>query len=65
MIFDNDDELDMVTRVLTTVHADFFRANQGYEKDSRVIMPLMKSKVLRGVVILFSGVIPLGFEPSS
>ncbi|KAJ3097776.1 Carboxy-terminal domain (CTD) phosphatase [Phlyctochytrium planicorne] len=64
---DDDLELHDVERVLSAVHSQFYDALEsqssdgdasGLEADVRTLMPIIKSNVLKGCTIVFSGVIP-------
>ncbi|KAL3118511.1 hypothetical protein niasHT_000276 [Heterodera trifolii] len=63
-IVDDDNALEHVERVLTEVHSLFY---QQYDKDKKIpdvklILGCLRSKVLRGERIVFSGIIPLGVD---
>ena len=63
---DDDVELDHIGALLEDIHSTYYqrRARPGKgEADVRSIMPALKRKVLRGVCIVFSGVIPIGQDP--
>ncbi|KAF9913635.1 Carboxy-terminal domain (CTD) phosphatase [Lobosporangium transversale] len=67
---DNDDELKRVSNILMDIHEQFFDVmenhNAGYTKeapDVKKIITNMKRRVLQGVHLVFSSVIPLGQDP--
>ncbi|EPY52460.1 CTD phosphatase Fcp1 [Schizosaccharomyces cryophilus OY26] len=64
-----DKELLHLERVLTRIHQAYYDEESNNEKEANKvhanverIIPSMKSKVLKGCRILFSGVIPLGID---
>jgi BRCT domain type II-containing protein len=67
-IQDNDRELDYVLEALDTLHLKFYNCIK--EKDMEganvcKILPRIKQRVLEGVYLVFSGVFPLGRDPSN
>ena len=64
-IQDDDNDLKFVKRTMTALHATFFNRLDRNEQGADVchILPWMKSQILSGVVIVFSGVIPIGHDP--
>ena len=62
---DDDKELDIVFNVLNNVHATYYHnlEHDPTAADSRLIMDDMR-KILVGVVIVFSSVIPLDSDPT-
>eukprot|EP00939_MAST-03C_sp_MAST-3C-sp1_P001598 g1598.t1 len=78
-LFDSDDQLQIVGLVLQDVHRNYYCKSRDDEdgdgdsvnsssgrKDVKEILSKLRKNVLRDVVILFSGVIPLGHpDPSS
>ena len=61
ILTDQDNELEIVQRVLETVHSIFY--SKEMKQDSRDIMMQMRANVLDGCVIVFSSLIPLGIAP--
>ena len=62
---DPDDYLLFLEDILKTLHKAFYDLYDQYKSDSKVpapdlktVIPYVKRKVLSGVVIVFSGVIP-------
>ena len=67
-LVDNDRDLVFLEKVLINLHSTFYEKmdqNLVQQADVRVILPSIKNKILRGVKILFSGVIPLGMDPKA
>ncbi|KAJ3339377.1 Carboxy-terminal domain (CTD) phosphatase, partial [Kappamyces sp. JEL0680] len=62
---DDDADLTFVKRIMTSLHANFYNRIDRTEPDADVckILPWLKSQVLQGVHIVFSGVIPIGHDP--
>ncbi|KAF9275813.1 Carboxy-terminal domain (CTD) phosphatase [Mortierella alpina] len=67
---DDDNELKHILEILETIHEKFYDAKENFKQhqsrkdaDVKSIIHDMKRHVLRGVNILFSGVIPLGEAP--
>ncbi|KAG0214111.1 Carboxy-terminal domain (CTD) phosphatase [Mortierella sp. GBA30] len=67
---DNDNELRHILEILETIHEKFYDAKENFKQrqsrkdaDVKTIIHDMKRHVLRGVNIVFSGVIPLGEAP--
>lgn len=62
---DDDKELKYITRTMTTLHATFYEKKDNHEEGVDVckILPWMKSQVLAGTHLVFSGIIPLGHDP--
>ncbi|KAK6042175.1 FCP1-like phosphatase, phosphatase domain protein [Cooperia oncophora] len=61
---EHDRTLEHIERMLTDVHANFY---QYYDKtkeirDVKVVISYIKKQVLRGLVIVLSGVVPLGMN---
>ncbi|KAK9473988.1 uncharacterized protein V1510DRAFT_362099 [Dipodascopsis tothii] len=81
LLVDNDRELDTLEKVLTRVHHEYYSTYSRYVRNNPVnsnsanwregipdiksIMPRMKNRVLQGVVIVFSGTIPLNVNMDS
>lgn len=65
VIVDHDRDIEHLQTVLIKLHDTFYSslAVDPSSADVRTILPSIKSRVLRGVEILFSGVIPGGFPP--
>ncbi|CAJ0961396.1 unnamed protein product, partial [Mesorhabditis belari] len=62
---DDDHVLEYMERVLTQVHAAFYRnfdEKNGEIKDLKVIIRYLKSQVLRNTSIVLSGVVPLDMK---
>lgn len=56
-----DTELQRLRKILTHIHTTYYTyKNAGDDPDIKEIIPNIKKKVLQGVDILFSSVIPLG-----
>lgn len=52
--------------VLVNIHEEYYkRYNKDSKPDLTEIIPTMKSKVLEGITVLFSGIIPLGINLDS
>ncbi|TPX58432.1 hypothetical protein PhCBS80983_g03118 [Powellomyces hirtus] len=67
VLVDNDRELDRVTEILRNVHHTFYAekaASGPAPPDVGEIMARQKKDVLRGVKIVFSGVIPSNLNPA-
>ena len=69
---DPDDYLMFLEDILKTLHKAFYDLYDQYKSDSKVpapdlktVIPYVKRKVLSGVVIVFSGVIPTQVQLSS
>ena len=61
---DEDEELKRVLSLLSDIHVEFYEAERPKEEmNVQVIIPEMKSQILGGVNLLFSGVIPLDLNP--
>ncbi|MCJ1285032.1 Carboxy-terminal domain (CTD) phosphatase [Xylographa opegraphella] len=75
LLHDDDDELVYLERSLSKVHAEFFKTYHKVNNNDRLdldivpdiktIMPAIKARVLAKVVIVFSGVVPLGIDIQS
>lgn len=66
VMVDDDVDLKYVKRTMTSLHATFYDRKENGSKDVDVckILPWMKNQVLAGVQIAFSGVIPIGYDPT-
>lgn len=67
---ETDNELARVRRLLNEIHSSYYKSllDDGdfhQEPDVRIILPDMRRTILRGVSVVFSGVIPLGTDPTS
>jgi RNA polymerase II subunit A-like phosphatase len=64
---EQDIELERVQKILKKTHDSFYENRSEPEKgvaDVRVILPEMRKTILSGVRLVFSGVIPLGNDPT-
>ncbi|KAF9190720.1 Carboxy-terminal domain (CTD) phosphatase [Haplosporangium sp. Z 11] len=68
---DKDSELKFILNILEDIHEQFYDAREKYlqgeskrQADVKAIITEMKRNVLRGLNLVFSGVIPLGQEPA-
>lgn len=62
---DDDVELNRVTWMLNEIHGIFYDAFvSGGSPDVGQILPALKRNVLKNVKIVFSGIIPLGVDPT-
>ena len=62
---DDDIELNRITWMLNKIHGTFYAAVAGGKMpDVGQILPEMKQSVLKDVKIVFSGIIPLGVDPT-
>jgi RNA polymerase II subunit A-like phosphatase len=66
LLFDDDNELYSLKRVLGNIHKEYYKALEAnkniaddYRPDLTEIIPIMKSQILSGITVLFSGIIPL------
>ncbi|KAF9333960.1 Carboxy-terminal domain (CTD) phosphatase [Podila minutissima] len=64
---DNDNELENALEVLETIHEKFYDARENFKQrqskhdaDVKTVIRQMRSSVLHGVDLVFSGMIPLG-----
>ncbi|KAI9031939.1 hypothetical protein CLU79DRAFT_730794 [Phycomyces nitens] len=64
LLVDDDQELYTMLKILTEVHSRYYKAAQNTAPDVKEIIPSMKSRILKGLYLVFSGVIPLHQEPS-
>ncbi|TIB93400.1 FCP1-like phosphatase [Wallemia mellicola] len=56
-----DEELPRLSKILTQIHSNFYNfKNAGDDPDTKEIIPTLKRKVLHGLKLVFSSVIPLG-----
>lgn len=69
ILYDDDTELITLEKALNHVHEQFYKAYRAYEKDHSlerpnltIILPRLKQRCLEGVVILISGILPLGMN---
>lgn len=60
---DKDDELKLISSLMDKIHSTFYRNPE--RGDVRVILPQMKQRVLAGVHILFSSIIPVAMNQES
>lgn len=66
LLRDDDNELIALDKVLVNIHEEYYkRYNKDSKPDLTEIIPTMKSKVLEGITVLFSGIIPLGINLDS
>lgn len=69
LLFDDDNELELLKKALTKIHHEYYTlkdANPNALKpDLTHVIPQLKSNCLEGVVVLFSGIIPLEVNPES
>ncbi|KAJ1339971.1 hypothetical protein BSLG_005406 [Batrachochytrium salamandrivorans] len=66
VLIDTDHELSLIKLLMMYIHSTFYeRSDIGdiQNSDVRVIVPEMKRKILSGVHILFTSIIPLGLDP--
>ncbi|ETN81943.1 BRCA1 protein [Necator americanus] len=62
---EHDRTLEYIERMLTNIHSNFYKH---YEKtkeirDVKVVISYLKKQILRGLVVVLSGVVPLGVKP--
>lgn len=70
LLYDDDTELTSLQTALETIHTEYYDRYSEYEKshesipkpDLTTIIPKLKSSRLLGIVILFSGILPLGMN---
>lgn len=69
LLHDDDTELASLENALTNIHKKYFEVYNAREKGSNIprpdlttIIPELKRHCLEGVVILFSGILPLGMN---
>lgn len=63
LLHDDDTELFSLNKVLLNIHSEYYNFKDSQVKpDLTRIIPHMKSKVLGGITVLFSGIIPLGIN---
>ncbi|KJH47415.1 FCP1-like phosphatase, phosphatase domain protein [Dictyocaulus viviparus] len=62
---DNDRTLEYIERTLVDVHTNFYKYYDETQeiRDVKVVISYIKKQVLRGLVIVLSGVVPLGVKP--
>ncbi|KAI5952584.1 fcp1 [Candida jiufengensis] len=66
LLFDDDTELNSLNKVLNNIHTEYYKEYTKTNKpDLTNIIPYMKSQCLKGITILFSGIIPLGINLNS
>ncbi|EER30614.1 hypothetical protein CTRG_05610 [Candida tropicalis MYA-3404] len=66
LLRDDDNELVALDKVLVNIHEEYYkRYDKENKPDLTEIIPTMKSKVLDGITVLFSGIIPLGINLDS
>lgn len=63
LLYDDDTELYTLNAALTRIHDEYYRIyednNTAIKPDLTLIIPNLKSQCLKGVVILFSGILPI------
>ncbi|VDO59932.1 unnamed protein product [Heligmosomoides polygyrus] len=61
---ENDGTLEHVERMLTDVHTNFYKHYDSTKeiRDVKIVISYLKKQVLRGLVIVLSGVVPLGMK---
>lgn len=65
VLVDNDTELKYVMKAMNTLHKRFYdNYSNSSTADVCQILPSLKHKVLEGINIVFSGIIPLFQDPS-
>ncbi|KAL0075274.1 hypothetical protein J3Q64DRAFT_1704091 [Phycomyces blakesleeanus] len=69
LLVDDDRELYTMLKILSEVHSRYYKAADSQTSnttapDVKEIIPSMKSRILKGLHLVFSGVIPLHQEPS-
>ncbi|KAK6460448.1 hypothetical protein DFJ63DRAFT_290595 [Scheffersomyces coipomensis] len=68
LLYDDDNELSSLKKVLLNIHSEYYKV---YDETAEIkptltkIIPTMKSACLKGITILFSGIIPLGINTDS
>ncbi|EGV65209.1 CTD phosphatase Fcp1 [Yamadazyma tenuis] len=68
LLYDDDNELESLKVALSNIHNEYYKildSKNPERPDLTYVIPNLKSKCLEGVVILFSGIIPLGINPDS
>ncbi|KAI5959149.1 fcp1 [Candida pseudojiufengensis] len=66
LLYDDDNELILLNKVLDNIHKEYYLQYSKLNKPNLTkIIPYMKSQVLKGITILFSGIIPLGINLNS
>lgn len=65
LLYDDDNELYSLNKALVRVHSEYYKLLESksiIKPDLTSIIPLLKSKCLQGITILFSGILPLGIN---
>lgn len=69
LLYDDDRELIYLESALEKFHKEYYRLFSLYQKDRSLdrpdlthIIPNLKEKCLKGIVVLFSGILPLGLN---
>lgn len=69
LLYDDDKELIYLESALEKFHAEYYRQFSMYQKDDSrerpdltKIIPRLKQECLQGLVVLFSGILPLGMD---
>ncbi|KAK6205636.1 uncharacterized protein RJT21DRAFT_118154 [Scheffersomyces amazonensis] len=75
LLYDDDNELLSLKKVLVNIHDEYYRlfeqqksieiVDESNKPSLTKIIPSMKSSCLKGITILFSGIIPLGINIES
>jgi RNA polymerase II subunit A-like phosphatase len=63
ILADNDTDLLHLSKALITLHKQFYTPSRS-KPDIRSILPSLKTPILAGCNLVFSGIIPLGIDPS-
>lgn len=70
LLFDDDNELDSLNTALCRVHDEYYQVWDKFNKDKSLtkpdlttIIPTLKSECLKGIVVLFSGILRWGSDP--
>jgi RNA polymerase II subunit A C-terminal domain phosphatase len=65
ILADNDQDLKHLSKALSTLHQEYFKLYSNTHKpDISIILPSLKQNILVGVHLVFSGVVPLGLDPT-
>lgn len=64
LLYDDDAELYSLKNVLLNIHREYYKTLDAHKSkpDLTKIIPVMKSTILTGITVLFSGIIPLGIN---
>ncbi|RCN36980.1 BRCA1 protein [Ancylostoma caninum] len=62
---EHDRTLEYIERMLTDIHSNFYKHYDKTQeiRDVKVVISYLKKQILRGLVVVLSGVVPLGVKP--